>query len=187
MKHTKKSIQAWALLIPSHFRTTLDRGSRPKVLRHGRLASDVIKRRVSMFRVWFDHATANSKFEISSLNSLHHQIHLTSILFRRVMDCKACWTEGAKGTVTEGSHLPQGSRQGNSSRQHLLHLQQPEIVKVRLSQYSRNSGPQDILSMQSHQTLSWFSMLLWHSCMEIKSIHCTAFGESQKRWKLAVK
>ena len=61
------------------------------------------------------------------------------------MDSKPRRIEGGKGTVTEGSHLPQGSRQGDSSRQHLLHLQQ--IVKVRLSQYSWNSGPQDILSM----------------------------------------
>ena len=62
----------------------------------------------------------------------------------RGVDSKPRRTDGGKGTVTE-SHLPQGSRQGDSRRQHLLHLQQ--IVKVRLSQYSRNSGPQDILSM----------------------------------------
>ena len=60
------------------------------------------------------------------------------------VDSKTRRTEGGKGTVTE-SHLQQGSRQGDSRRQHLLHLQQ--IVKVRLSQYGRNSGPQDILSM----------------------------------------
>ena len=54
-------------------------------------------------------------------------------------------TEGGKGTVTEGSHLPQGSRQGDISRQHLQYLQQ--IVKVRLSQCSRNAGPKDNLSM----------------------------------------
>ena len=32
---TEKSIQACALLIPSHFKTTLERGSRPKVLPGG--------------------------------------------------------------------------------------------------------------------------------------------------------
>ena len=62
----------------------------------------------------------------------------------RGVDSKPRRTDGGKGTVTE-SHLPQRSRQGDSRRQRLLHLQQ--IVKVRLSQYSRNSGPQDILSM----------------------------------------
>ena len=61
------------------------------------------------------------------------------------MDSKPRLTEEGKGTVTEVSHLPQGSRQGDSCRQHLLHQQQ--IVKVGLSQYSRNSMPQDILSM----------------------------------------
>ena len=63
----------------------------------------------------------------------------------RCMDSMPRRTEGGNETVTEVSHLPQGSRQGNSSRQHLLHQQQ--VVKVRLGQYSRNSGPQDILSM----------------------------------------
>ena len=37
-------------------------------------------------------------------------------LVGRGMDSKPFRTEGGKGTVTEGSHLPQGSRQGDSSR-----------------------------------------------------------------------
>ena len=56
----------------------------------------------------------------------------------RGVDSKPRRTEGGKGTVTE-SHLQQGSRQGDSRRQQLLHLQQ--IVKARLSQIAGAQGP----------------------------------------------